>query len=112
LHDSSTKIYFKLSCFDFCTKSKVQMEIDFLQLQQSVIIALCRSIFDRRLRSFYFIKLYIKFKLFDLKSIVIITYPVELHHCVKIEIENSNIKKKEIENSVRYHQLLYMVRWV
>jgi hypothetical protein len=46
------------------------MESDFLMLQLGVVTDLGRLIPDQRMRSFYFSKLYFKFELFDLNSMV------------------------------------------
>jgi hypothetical protein len=50
----------------------------------AAVTALDRPIFDQQLKSFCFIKLYIKFKPFDLKSTVMIIYRVELRHYITV----------------------------
>jgi hypothetical protein len=64
------------------------MESDFLLLQQGTVADLGCPIFDRRLRSFYFIKLYFKSELSDLFLIAEIQKRVKLY--AKSTAENSD----------------------
>jgi hypothetical protein len=68
--------------------------------------ALGRPIFNRRLILFYFIKLFFKYKLSNLKSPTMITYCVKLH-CVTAAIGGARNLREPGHNSNRRRQIFF-----